>query len=168
MAERRKSFALLLLSTSTEASLGHTKEAYAIWGSGNQIQVYGMSAQKCVHTHACVHTHEKPSETWLCLFVAPCHCDLYVPSENLPWVPRGILHPSAHHMSLEMSHKNYTNEDDTTICAWGICQDPSLSPTPKPHHRLFFGLTFYSFPLRWQLSLSPSGCHSPSAHAMPS
>lgn len=140
MAERRKSLHFSCFLLLQRHSLGHTKEAYAIWGSGNQIQVYDMSAQRCVHTHAYMHTHEKPSEIWLCLFVTPCHCDLDVPSKNLPRVPRGILHPSAHHMSLEMSHKNYTNEDDTTIFTRAICQDPSLSSTPKPLRRLVLAL----------------------------
>lgn len=58
-----------------------------------------------VSTHMSTCTHQKPSETWPYLFVTPCHCDLYVPSENLPWVPKGTLHPSAHHMSLRKSHK---------------------------------------------------------------
>lgn len=119
-----------------------------------------------VSTYMSTCTHQKPSETWPYLFVTPCHCDLYVPSENLPWVPKGTLHPSAHHMSLRKSHKNYTNEDDTNICAQGICQDPSFSPSPKPHHGLLSGPTCYSFPFWWQLRLSPPGFHSPRAHSM--
>lgn len=132
MVEKRTANSLCFF---TCIRVGHNKEEGKIWGFGNQIMA--CLAKRHVLTHAYVHTHKKPSETWLCLCVTPCHCDFYVSLENLPWVLKGVLYPSAYHMLLGLSHKNYTNEDHMIIYADGICQDP----TPKPHHRLLFGPT---------------------------
>lgn len=148
-------------------SRGQPREPYEIWGSGNQIQVHDMFSTD-TSPHTCLRAHI-PEGLWH-LSVSVCH--------TMPlWFVCPFWEPA-------MGTKRHFCIHLPTIWAWErVTKTPQIKMTrvfvhkafakillslsyPKPHHRLHFGPTCYSFPFRWQLRLSPPRFHSPGAHSI--